>query len=109
MNRFVETYNQIEGFHRWPQASGGLSYLAARHRHLFVIRCSFSVEHNERQIEINEQAASIENYLVENFGRPCEFGDASCETICEMLLGVFPAMTKASVYEDGFSGATLTR
>ena len=58
----VNTYNSIEGFHRWKDASGEVKYLSNEHRHIFVIRCSFLVSHGDREIEINTQQAKIEKY-----------------------------------------------
>lgn len=108
MNRSVDTYNSVVGFHRYPTAPQFCLYLAARHRHNFVIRASFAVEHNNRQVEINEQQNKIEEYLCGKYGKPCEFGDKSCEDIAEELLEHFGAC-KVQVLEDDYGGATITR
>lgn len=50
MKREVITYNEIQGFHCWPDASRNVAYLASQHRHMFVIRCRAEVSHNEREI-----------------------------------------------------------
>ena len=67
MNRFVNTYNEIVGFHRYPTAPQFCLYLAAKHRHVFVIRASFRVEHNNRQLEINQQQNEIKTYLLDKY------------------------------------------
>lgn len=104
----VNTYNAIEGFHCWPEAKGNVGYLAARHRHVFVIRGSFEVSHGDREVEINSQQNRIEEYLTLKYGRPCEFGKMSCEHIAGELIEVF-GMSSCQVLEDGYGGATLTR
>ena len=109
MKRQVITYNAIEGFHHYPNAPVSCHYLKNRHRHIFVIRCTFDVSNNNREIEINTQQNQIEMFLESNFGHPCEFGAYSCEDIAEVILNKFPNMTQCSVKEDDYGGATLTR
>ena len=76
---------------------------------MFVIRCKFSVEDLNREIEIIQQQQIIEARLKEKFGRPCEFGDMSCEMIAQYLMKEFPGISKVQVLEDGYGGSTLTR
>ena len=109
MKKFVETYNCIEGFHYYPNAPEFCKYLSARHRHLFVIRCSFEVNHNNREIEINDMQKKIEDTLHNWYGTPCEFDGLSCESIANNLLLEFNSMVKCTVLEDGYGGATLTK
>lgn len=109
MRAYVDTYNQVEGFHQYPNAPKFCAYLGERHRHMFVIRCKFSVEGWNREIEINHQQQEIEARLKKEFGSPCEFRDMSCEMIAAFLLREFPAMVEAQVLEDGYGGSTLTR
>lgn len=109
MEIFVETYNLIEGFHRWDGAPDACAYLRERHRHLFQIRCRFKVAALDREIEINMVQNAIEEYLVSEFGRPCEFSSMSCEMIAENLFARFTECNYCQVLEDGFGGATLTR
>lgn len=109
MIRKVNTYNTIEGFHQYPDAPAFCDYLAARHRHIFVVRCSFVVTHNNREIEINTKQGEIKTFLCENFGEPCEFGNMSCEDIADDLMHAFADMNECCVLEDGYGGATLTR
>lgn len=107
MNRFIETYNSIEGFHRYPNAPSFCKYLSLIHRHVFVIRCKFKVSHNEREIEINHMQLKIGEYLRLKYGYPCQFGDMSCESIAEDLINHFGA-SAVTVLEDNYGGATLT-
>lgn len=109
MRKRIITYNQVIGFHFYPDAPVFCSYLSQRHRHVFAIRCDFRVIHNEREIEFNQQQEDISKFLSSKFGSPCEFNGMSCESIAEMLLNSFPAMEKAEVLEDGFGGAIIQR
>lgn len=109
MKRQVITHNEVPGFHRYPNAPKFCAYLSQRHRHIFNIRCYFNVSHNEREIEINTAQLDIEKHLKERFGYPCEFGDMSCESICEYLLNSYRELDRVEVTEDGYGGASLTR
>ena len=93
MNKRVITYNQVIGFHSYPDAPPSCIYLSARHRHVFVIRCS----------------KKLESTLQNEFGSPCEFGSYSCEDIAQWLLNRFSSMNEVEVLEDDFGGAAIQR
>lgn len=109
MIKKVITYNQVIGFHSYPDAPKSCVYLSARHRHVFVIRCKFLVSHNNREVEINTMNKEIEDALLNEFGSPCEFGSYSCEDIAQWLLNRFSSMNEVEVLEDNFGGATIQR
>lgn len=109
MTREVVTYNEIQGFHKYPNAPERVGYLSYWHRHVFVIRAWANVSHNEREIEIITLQDKLQDSLVKMFGYPCEFGSMSCESIAEWLLEYHEELNKVEVLEDGYGGATLTR
>ena len=109
MKREIITYNEIQGFHQYPDASVSVGYLSNKHRHVFVIRCRAQVTHNEREIEIITEQDKIEKTLKEDFGYPCKFGAMSCESIAQHLLEKLPELNYVEVLEDGYGGAALTR
>ncbi|MBQ0154167.1 MAG: hypothetical protein KBS70_05220 [Bacteroidales bacterium] len=109
MRCFVETYNQIEGFHKWENAPKECAYLRNRHRHLFVIRCSFDVQDEDREIEINMRQNEIESFLRLQFGIPMELGGRSCEHLAHLLMERYSNLCKVTVLEDNYGGATSTR
>ena len=109
MIKKVITYNQVVGFHSYPDAPASCAYLSKRHRHIFIISCEFKVSHNNREIEINTMQEQLSAKLQEEFGAPCEFGSLSCEDVATWLLNRFPEMSEAKVLEDGFGGSIIQR
>lgn len=109
MKREIITYNEVQGFHFYPDAPDSVGYLSNEHRHVFVIRCRAAVSHNEREIEINTEQDEIAQSLRCGFGTPCKFGAMSCESIAEWLLNTRPELNYVEVLEDGYGGAALTR
>lgn len=109
MKKEIITYNEIQGFHQYPDAPVSVGYLSNKHRHVFVIRCRAQVTHNEREIEINTEQDKIEASLKEKYGYPCNFENMSCESIAEWLLQAHEELSYVEVLEDGYGGAALTR
>lgn len=108
---YVETYNLIEGFHHWLTAPYEYAYLRQEHRHMFEIRCRFEVSKEDRQIEINYMQYKIALALQKEFGSPMQLDSRSCEHLAHWLLEHFAwdGMVQATVLEDGYGGATLSR
>lgn len=109
MKREICTYNEVQGFHYYPNSPVSVGYLSHVHRHIFVIKARAEVSHNEREIEIITEQDKIESKLEEKYGRPCVFGSMSCESIAEWLLNELPELSYVEVLEDGYGGAALTR
>lgn len=104
----ILTKNDIEGFHQWTEAPEEVKFLRERHRHIFEIYCQFEVSHEEREIEIIMQQWEIEKYLISKYGKPCEFGGMSCESIAREILESFNAY-EVKVLEDGAGGAIVRK
>ena len=110
MNYQIVTHNEIIGVHRWENAPEKYAYLRNIHRHVFVIRCKFSVTHSDREIEINDMQEFIDRHFKENFitdpsaGAGIFFGNMSCEDIARYCIDRF-ACDECEVLEDGFGGA----
>lgn len=100
----VVTVCRVVGFHRWESAPPRFQYLRDRHRHEFVIWAQKKVDHNDRDVEINQLRESIEGWLHKDYGNPCEFGGMSCEDIAELAAKGF-GLSKCMVLEDGLAGA----
>lgn len=109
--KYIVTYNEIIGMHNWKGAKEPYKYLSKEHRHVFKIRCWFSVSHADREIEINAKQHEIESTIKKEFNsvdeKGANFGGMSCEMICEYLIKKFGCVC-CEVLEDGFGGAFVT-
>jgi hypothetical protein len=99
----------VDGYHRWPEARAEHEYLSFRHRHLFYVRCWWTVSHDDRDIEFIEASRSISSFFEKRFGKPAELGSMSCEQICKTILDEYPSVIKVSCYEDDENGAEVER
>ena len=76
----------LPGFHEWPGAAGTRAYLAARHRHLFIVTAWARVGHDDRDTEFHDLSDTIRAWW--GPGEAREWGDASCETLARRLAAV---------------------
>lgn len=87
----VTALARVPGLHCWPDAPYGRAYLASPHRHLFHVRATVRVEHNERDVEFHDLGALIldavhalaPEYVEDSSMR--HFGASSCETIARFV------------------------
>jgi len=105
---------QVEGFHNWEDAPEIVSFLRARHRHIFHLECVKEVSHSDRDLEIILFKRAVQdhfknNYMVGNaICAPnwCEFGSMSCEMIAEEILEAFDCYS-VQCLEDNENGAIV--
>jgi len=98
---------QVEGIHRFPEATGEEEFLSYPHRHIFHIIVYIEQFHGDRDIEYLD----FKKFL----SRSCPKGDIgtmSCEQIAENVLSrireKYPnRKVKIVVLEDGENGAEL--
>lgn len=97
---------QVEGWHKWPDATQGRAYLSSKHRHLFHIKASCAVTHDNREIEFHD----LMDFCKAEFGQG-DFGAMSCETLAKRLATAcceqFHRRFTVTVSEDGECGATV--
>lgn len=99
----------VEGFHKWEGCNiPDVMFLKERHRHQFHIVCKKEVSELDRQIEFFVFQRQIKDWVEQNFGTPCEFGEMSCEMIAKELLNQFD-LDSCFVNEDGENGAEVSR
>lgn len=103
----IITVCRVIGFHCWESAPPHFKYLSDRHRHEFDIWVLKRVDHNDRDVEINQLRYVIEEWLHKEYGDPCEFGGMSCEDIAETTAKRFN-LSRCVVLEDGLAGAIYT-
>lgn len=109
MNERVTVWAEarLPGFHHWPDAPLHRSYLAQRHRHLFHIRATVRVTHDDRDVEFHDLADAIRAWWGPE-DRECV--SRSCEALARELAGHLlergMTVTQVDVSEDGETGAT---
>lgn len=67
---YVTVTLQVEGIHNWPDVEAfaeGVSFLKHPHRHIFHIKATKKVEHDDRDVEIILMKREIQAYLTRNF------------------------------------------
>jgi len=93
------------GFHRWPDAPRHRAYLWETHRHLFHVKVTTSVKHDDREIEFHD--------LLDASKMLFSTGDGtwSCErmasTLSTALSKDFGRSFRVDVSEDGECGAAV--
>lgn len=116
--RWIYVNFQKSGFHRYPAAatdpklcSAGeydVSYLAARHRHLFKFNVQIEIFHNDRELEFHQALTYCES-LFEN---TIEIDYKSVEMLSDdlylQLASKYPGRNmKIQVSEDGECGCLI--
>jgi hypothetical protein len=115
LTRFIEVRTQVEGLHHWPAAPAPEGYLAHPHRHLFVVELSISVDHDDRELEINAVTRWVSDQLASYAtppadGGPMDFGTQSCEQLATRLVEAVTdryrphRRVRCAVLEDGLLG-----
>ncbi|MDG9674805.1 hypothetical protein [Micromonospora sp. DH14] len=116
LTRHIHVTTQVEGLHRWPDAGAPDGYLASSHRHLFVASVEISVEHGDRELEINAVARWLTTVLGSFADAPArpdgpvDFGAQSCEHLAERLVAAITERygthrrVRCTVTEDGILG-----
>lgn len=108
--RLIWVTTQRVGWHAYPFAPDQVSYLRSRHRHLFKIKVTVSVEHEDREIEFHMFLTWLEHQL----GNTIELNNRSCESLAEEILNNVRATYGSERYvavevsEDGECGAIVS-
>ena len=110
LQSFIIVTFTLEGFHRYPQAPAPVAFLSERHRHLFNFTLRFRVNHCDRDKEFFLVSREVQQGLENIYGRPAEFGAASCEELARYLLIDYApsGCCQVEVWEDGENGALVT-
>lgn len=98
---------QFESTHWWADCPfKEVEFLKSPHRHIFHIKCTKEVSHDDREIEIIMFKREVENHLKEKFNNG--FMWMSCEMISRYLIWVF-GLYSCEVLEDWENGALLIK
>lgn len=112
MKKSIWITTQFIGFHHWPEAPASVAFLRTLHRHVFKVRCEFSVSHGDRQLEFFLVQQSV-NALIQKVLLPglVSVPTQSCEMLAESLLTELRksyACLSVEVSEDGENGAIVS-
>ena len=117
-HRWIYVNFQKSGFHRYPAAGTDpqlctageydVSYLAARHRHLFKFNVQIEIFHNDRELEFHQ----VLTYCESLFENTIEIDSKSVEMLADdlylQLASRYPGRNmKISVSEDGECGCVI--
>lgn len=109
LKRRIEVRHRFEGYHRWADAPEEVAFLRNEHRHMFHVKLSINVKHDDRELEF----IMVRSHLVSLITmRGAELGNSSCEMIADVILKAMLSkygdrgMT-CWVTEDGENGAVV--
>ena len=110
MQRFIVVKFAVEGIHCWPECPiPDVSFLRDPHRHMFYVKATKLVTHNDRDVEIIMLKRDMMHFLNADFANSKgthNFGRMSCEEIAEGLIKEFD-LKSCEVLEDNENGAYL--
>lgn len=90
--------------HRWQAAPEETAFLRNWHRHLFHVKVTVSVTHDDRRVEFFSLKKRVEDYILFNYAGA--YFELSCEQIASDLLRALDA-DEIEVSEDGENGAIV--
>lgn len=100
-------------FHRWKDAPTEHKYLGNSHRHVFKVKVSVVVDHDNRHIEFIDLKNYVDKQLETKYWvHRSQFSpvDESCEMMCDWIAGMmyssgYMKIESVEVSEDGENGA----
>ncbi len=110
MKRQVWITTKFEAYHKWEDAPDHVSFLRNLHRHVFKVKVTIDVKHDNRDIEFFTFKWWLEEFIKEKFEKK-EVG--SCEMIAEEIFkhivrNKYPDRNiTVEVSEDGENGAIV--
>lgn len=116
MNRRVIVTNNFKGYHKYAEAPDDVAFLRAIHRHIFNVKTTIDVFHNERDIEFFQLQNNIERFVQNNFVNSSLYISGiyilSCESLAESILNHlhenYPGRrVRVEVWEDNENGAIV--
>ena len=117
MRRSIVVTNNFKGYHKYEQAPENVAFLRTQHRHVFNMKTTIEVFHNERDIEFFQLQDELENFVKFFYNRPWEkYVDGiyigSCESLAEKVINYlhekYPKRhARVEVWEDNENGAIV--
>lgn len=112
IRRFITVSNEFEALHYWSKAPKEVEFLRDKHRHIFHVRTTVNVEHNDRDIEFILLKRDL-NRALDDFKKLVAANPTfSCEDVCEYIIEYIEnnykcSYIKVSCFEDNENGAEL--
>jgi hypothetical protein len=98
----------FEAFHFWPECPHEeVAFLRNLHRHIFHVKLTKEVTHDDRDIEFIMLKRRVDEYLKGKLREDKYLGRMSCEELAEKLALAFDAC-EVTVSEDNENGATVS-
>lgn len=117
MRKSIIVTNNFKGYHRYAGAPEDVGFLRELHRHVFNVRTTIEVQHNERDLEFFQLQHRIETFVKMRYNKAHEqylegIYIESCETLAENILEhlhrIFPnRRVRVEVWEDNENGAIV--
>ena len=117
MNKKIIVTNNFKGYHKYAEAPSNVAFLREMHRHIFNVKTTIEVFHNERDIEFFQLQEHIERFVRSRYEQ--NYGDYiegiyihSCESLAEAVMSnlheVYPGRrVRVEVWEDNENGAIV--
>lgn len=100
---------QFEGYHKWDNAPDCVVFLRNWHRHIFHVKVTLPVNHNDREIEFFMLKAEVNEIIATHITKS---DTGSCEQIGEIisekLFQLYNREITVEVSEDKENGAITT-
>lgn len=86
MDRQIYIQTQFTGYHRWDEAPECVAFLRNAHRHIFHVKVTVPVKHNNRAIEFFMMKQVVDNFISNVINNPPPDGNlGSCESMAERI------------------------
>lgn len=117
MDRQIYIQTQFTGYHRWDNAPEEVAFLRNAHRHVFQVKVTVPVSHNDRDIEFFMMKRIVDDFISNEFVWKCQPDGniGSCEMIAEKIADYihkyyildWDDIVTVDVSEDGENGAII--
>lgn len=107
---FIWVKTQFHGVHCYPEAPSEVDYLRSVHRHLFKVKATVQVHHDDREVEFHMMQNFIDSLYTE---KNLDVNRKSCEMLAKELLDTLISKYgnkrdyRVEVSEDGECGAFI--
>lgn len=109
---YVWITTTFKAIHAWPECPiNEVSFLRHKHRHLFKVKVTCKVLHNDRDVEFFVLQNAVDKFIEDNWQKE-DLGSMSCENLAETLLTHLRCRENRNVVcvevsEDGENGACV--